>query len=99
MRYLPLTLDDRRAMLARIGASDVDALFRDVPKAALAPLSKFDLPDTQGELEVERTLSRLAAKNIADSALDCLVHSAGSGNPRHGFLLLRTGAFFFFALV
>jgi len=57
MRYLPLTPDDRRAMLAKIGAADVDALFRDVPEAALAPLSAFDLPDTQGELEVERALS------------------------------------------
>jgi glycine dehydrogenase subunit 1 len=65
MRYLPLTAEDRRAMLAKIGAADVDALFRDVPKGALAPLSAFDLPNTQGELEVDRTLSRLAAKNIA----------------------------------
>jgi glycine dehydrogenase subunit 1 len=65
MRYLPLTPNDRRAMLARIGVSDIDALFRDVPKAALAPLSAFDLPDTQGELEVERALTRLAAKNVA----------------------------------
>jgi len=65
MRYLPLTPNDRRAMLARIGVSDVDALFRDVPKAVLAPLSAFNLPDTQGELEVERALTRLAAKNAA----------------------------------
>jgi glycine dehydrogenase subunit 1 len=65
MRYLPLTPDDRRAMLARIGVSDVDALFRDVPDSALAPLSVFSLPDTQGELEVERALGRLAAKNVA----------------------------------
>src|ERR1700744_3747032 len=65
MRYLPLTPDDRRAMLARIGAPDVDALFRDVPKSALTSLSTFDLPDTQGELEVERALSKLAARNVA----------------------------------
>jgi glycine dehydrogenase subunit 1 len=65
MRYLPLTPEDRRAMLAKIGAADVDALFRDVPKGALAPLSAFNLPNTQGELDVDRTLSRLAAKNIA----------------------------------
>src|SRR6201999_1444525 len=65
MRYLPLTSDDRRAMLAKIGAADVDVLFRDVPKPALAPLSAFNLPDTQGELEVERALSKLAARNVA----------------------------------
>ena len=65
MRYHPLTAEDRRAMLAKIGVSDIDALFRDVPKGALAPLSAFDLPDTQGELDVERTLTRLAARNAA----------------------------------
>ena len=50
MRYLPLTPDDRRAMLAKIGAPSIDALFRDVPVSAVVPLSIFDLPDTQGEL-------------------------------------------------
>jgi glycine dehydrogenase subunit 1 len=65
MRYLPLAPEDRRAMLARIGAANIDALFRDVPKEAAAPLSAFDLPDTQGELEVDRHLSRMAAKNIS----------------------------------
>jgi glycine dehydrogenase subunit 1 len=80
MRYLPLTPDDRRAMLARIGASDVDALFRDVPKAALAPLSVFDLPDTQGEMEVERALSRLAARNVAAGAAPFF---CGAGAYKH----------------
>ena len=65
MRYLPLTKDDRAAMLAKIGARDVDALFRDVPKAAVKPLSSFDLPDMNGELEVERILARFAKRNVA----------------------------------
>jgi len=30
MRYLPLTADDRRAMLARIGVREIDELFADV---------------------------------------------------------------------
>src|ERR1700744_2403447 len=68
MRYLPLTPDDRRAMLAKIGAPDIDTLFRDVPREAVVPLSAFELPETQGELEVERALSKLAAKNIAAGA-------------------------------
>jgi glycine dehydrogenase subunit 1 len=68
MRYLPLTPDDRRAMLAKIGAPDIDALFRDVPRSAVVPLSIFDLPDTQGELEVDRALSKLAARNVAAGA-------------------------------
>ena len=80
MRYLPLTPDDRRAMLARIGAPDVDALFRDVPKPALAPLSKFDLPDTQGEMEVERALNKLASRNVAAGAAPFF---CGAGAYKH----------------
>jgi glycine dehydrogenase subunit 1 len=80
MRYLPLTPDDRRAMLAKIGASDIDALFRDVPKPALAPLSVFNLPDTQGEMEVERALSNLAAKNTAAGAAPFF---CGAGAYKH----------------
>jgi len=80
MRYLPLTPDDRRAMLAKIGAADVDALFRDVPKAALAPLSAFHLPDTQGEMEVERALSKLAARNVAAGAAPFF---CGAGAYKH----------------
>ena len=34
MRYLPLRDADRTAMLATIGATDIDALFADVPVAA-----------------------------------------------------------------
>ena len=56
MRYLPLTSEDRRAMLAKIGVSEIDALFRDVPKGAIAPLSAFNLPWTQGEMEVDDIL-------------------------------------------
>ena len=35
MRYLPLTETDREDMLARIGVSEVDALFSDVPAGTL----------------------------------------------------------------
>src|SRR6185312_16161005 len=80
MRYHPLTAEDRRAMLARIGASDIDALFRDVPKGALAALSAFDLPDTQGEMEVDRALSRMAARNIASGGAPSF---CGAGAYKH----------------
>src|SRR5471030_1368796 len=65
MRYHPLTPTDRAAMLAKIGVPGVDDLFKDVPKIAVVPHSAFDLPDTQGEIEVERKLSRMAAKNTS----------------------------------
>jgi len=67
-------------MLAKIGTPDIDALFRDVPQGALAPLSAFDLPDTQGEMEVERALSRMAAKNIASGSAPSF---CGAGAYKH----------------
>ena len=80
MRYLPLTPTDRAAMLARIGATDMDALYRDVPKAAQVGLSVFDLPDTKGEMEVERYLTRLAARNQAAGAAPSF---CGAGAYKH----------------
>ncbi len=80
MRYLPLTPRDRVDMLARIGAQDIDALFRDVPKSAIVGRDAFDLPDTQGEMEVERKLSRLAATNMAASSVPFF---CGAGAYRH----------------
>jgi glycine dehydrogenase subunit 1 len=80
MRYLPLTGEDRAAMLARIGAPDIDALFRDVPKSAVVGRERFELPDTQGELEVERKLSRMAAKNVAAGSVPFF---CGAGAYRH----------------
>ncbi|HEV2560855.1 MAG TPA: aminomethyl-transferring glycine dehydrogenase subunit GcvPA [Rhizomicrobium sp.] len=80
MRYLPLTNTDRSEMLAKIGARDIDALFRDVPKAAIVGRSAFDLTDTKGELEVDRLLSRMAAKNVAAGAAPFF---CGAGAYRH----------------
>ena len=62
MRYLPLTPDDRTAMLGVIGASSIDALYADVPAAARRT-GVVDLPPHQGEIEVERHIAGLAARN------------------------------------
>lgn len=62
MRYLPLTPDDRTAMLAAIGAKSIDDLFVDVPPSARLD-GPVDLPRVAGELEVERALSAMAGKN------------------------------------
>jgi glycine dehydrogenase subunit 1 len=80
MRYLPLTSDDRQAMLNRIGVAGMDDLYRDVPKAAHVGLSAFNLPDTQGEMEVERALSRMAARNVAAGAAPFF---CGAGAYKH----------------
>ena len=64
MRYLPLTPDDRRAMLAKIGAPDIDTLFRDVPREAVVPLSAFELREwarrKPGFFELDRPRVRAA---------------------------------------
>lgn len=64
MRYLPQTKNSRTEMLKAVGATSVDALFRDVPDQAFVD-GKVDLPDHQGELQVERALGVMAAKNTA----------------------------------
>ena len=79
MRYLPLTPADRRAMLSVIGAADIDELFRDVPQSARRK-DLVDLPRHQGELEVERALTRLSNRNIAAGSVPFFV---GAGAYRH----------------
>jgi len=79
MRYLPLTDTDRSAMLAAIGVKSIDALFEDVPLAARLK-GPVDLPRFAGELEVERQLSAMAAKNIAAGSVPFFV---GAGAYRH----------------
>jgi len=80
MRYHPLTPADRAAMLVKIGAPDIDALFRDVPKEAIVSRAKFDLPDTKGELAVERALSRFSAQSTAAGSVPFF---CGAGAYRH----------------
>ncbi len=63
MRYLPLNDADRQQMMTVIGVEVIDDLFTDVPKEALN--AKIDLPRHKGELEVERILGAMAAKNRA----------------------------------
>ncbi len=67
MRYLPLTENDRKEMLAAIGVKSVRELYRDVPKAELHQ-ELPDLPLHQGEIEVERALAAYANQNRAAGA-------------------------------
>ncbi|MFC2951845.1 aminomethyl-transferring glycine dehydrogenase subunit GcvPA [Marinicaulis aureus] len=78
MRYLPHNDIDRQAMLKAVGVSNIDALFEDVPADALN--AKFDLPDHMGEMEVERALGGMAAKNRAAGAGPCFI---GAGAYKH----------------
>jgi glycine dehydrogenase subunit 1 len=79
MRYLPLTDADRRDMLAAIGVGSIDALFAEVPTAAQHE-GLLDLPRAMGELEVERRLAAMAAKNTVAGAVPFFV---GGGVYRH----------------
>ena len=67
MRYLPLTTDDRSAMLAAIGAASIDDLFVDVPPEARLEGPIVGLPMHVSEMAVERHFSNLARKNMAAS--------------------------------
>src|SRR3954470_17344552 len=79
MRYLPLTAEDRSEMLARIGVAEIDALFADIP-ADKRLKSLPDLPLTKSEIEVERTLGRMAARNISAGSVPFFV---GCGAYKH----------------
>lgn len=63
MRYLPQTQAARKEMLDAIGVSSVDELFKQVPKEAFIK-GKADLPDHQGELEIDRQMQAFANQNI-----------------------------------
>jgi len=79
MRYLPLTPGDREAMLARIGVSDIDALFDSVPQPVRLP-GLLDLPSHKSEFEVEREMAAMAEKNLNASQVPFFV---GAGAYKH----------------
>lgn len=67
MRYLPLNEQDRATMRTVVGVNGIDELFADVPAGTLNPT--LDLPNHQGEMQVERALEKIASTN----------HAAGDG--------------------
>jgi glycine dehydrogenase subunit 1 len=79
MRYLPLSDADRGEMMARIGIGHIDELFAGVPADKLQA-SLPDLPRRKGELEVERIMARMSAKNMPASSVPFFV---GAGAYRH----------------
>ncbi len=79
MRYLPLTPDDRIDMLARIDAPDIDALFASIPENKRLA-QDLDLPKRKTEIEVQRLLSKMAAKNVVAGSAPFFV---GAGAYRH----------------
>src|SRR5213592_3981206 len=66
MSYLSLTERDREEMLAAIGVSSVEELFRDIP-AGVRFGRELDLEPPLSEQELTRHLEQLAARNVATS--------------------------------
>jgi glycine dehydrogenase subunit 1 len=79
MRYLPLNSEDRADMLTRAGVANIDALFADIPASKRLD-HDLDLPPRKTEMEVERLLSGLAAKNVAAGSVPFFV---GAGAYKH----------------
>jgi glycine dehydrogenase subunit 1 len=79
MRYLPLNSEDRAEMLARIGVSEIDELFTDIPREKRLE-QDLELPPRKTEMEVERLLSGLAARNVAAGSVPFFV---GAGAYKH----------------
>ncbi|WP_114520346.1 aminomethyl-transferring glycine dehydrogenase subunit GcvPA [Altererythrobacter sp. ZODW24] len=80
MRYLPLTADDRTAMLAKIGVGAIDDLFADVPEEARLDGPIRDLPMHASEMAVERHMGRLSANNLNAGQVPFFL---GAGAYRH----------------
>ena len=61
--YIPNTQQEQSEMLATLGVSSIDELFLDIPAEHRNP--PLDLPAPLSELEIQRELSALAARNRA----------------------------------
>ncbi len=68
MRYLPLDAVERDVMLTRIGVSDIDALFTDIPGDKRVE-GLLDMPPGMTEMAVERKLSAMASRSVAAGSL------------------------------
>ncbi|OGO51329.1 MAG: glycine dehydrogenase (aminomethyl-transferring) [Chloroflexi bacterium RBG_16_68_14] len=76
--YIPLTDEDRRAMLATVGVASVDDLFAEIPAEHRDPA--LDLPPALSEAELLRELQELAARNRSTGELPSFL---GAGAYRH----------------
>jgi len=72
MKYLPNTDEDRREMLAAIGARSIEDLFKDVPDEVRFK-GQLKLPSAMSEPELLAHLSKLAAKNGDASQYACFL--------------------------
>ena len=78
MTYVPHTDSERKAMLDAIGVAGLEDLFADIPAPLRFP--RLDLPHATSELDVERELEALAARNVDVARRPCFL---GAGSYLH----------------
>ncbi|MFA5165310.1 MAG: aminomethyl-transferring glycine dehydrogenase subunit GcvPA [Candidatus Omnitrophota bacterium] len=78
MKYSPHTDKDRKEMLAAIGVSSAEELFRAIPEELRA--KKLDLPEGISELELKRAIHDKADKNYSTNKL---ISFLGGGAYEH----------------
>lgn len=76
--YIPLTDEDRHAMLATVGVASVDELFAEIPPEHLDP--ELKLPLALSETELLREMAELASRNRSTDELPSFL---GAGAYRH----------------
>ena len=79
MRHIPVTCEQREAMLRALGVQSPAELYSDVPETALLHRS-LDLPDAMSEIELAAHLRSLSGRNVAATAC---VGFAGGGVYDH----------------
>jgi glycine dehydrogenase subunit 1 len=79
LSYLLNTPADQKAMLDAIGAGSLDELFRDIP-AALRLTRPLEVPAALTEIDLQRHMSELAAKNQTAGRAVCFL---GGGSYDH----------------
>lgn len=78
MAFVPLTADERQAMLEQIGVGSVADLFADIPASVRFPA--LDVPPPLTEIQTVAKMSALASKNQHVGQLACFV---GAGYYNH----------------
>jgi glycine dehydrogenase subunit 1 len=78
-RYLPVTAEDRKEMLAALGITEIDELFSDIPESVRLTRD-LNIPAAQSEPEVVRTMANLARKNASADQYVCFL---GAGTYDH----------------
>ncbi len=78
MRYIPVTCEQREAMLRAVGVKSVDDLFEAVPESVRP--EQLNLPDGLSEIELSAHLNELAEANFSANEL---VSFLGAGTYDH----------------